>query len=279
MERLAPVLATVTKKFFLAREIWHSHLSSRRKMSILFSRKQDWEDDIKAGFRLTPYTITFEEFSPTNIGNYDLVVPLTVQDVMYLAEVRPLLAHNPLPIPSLKSIELCNDKSLFNRTLMDNGFERLIPQIGGTLPYPYIVKRRIDEWGKNSHIIRDARQEQAFSDVLAHPDYFRQAVIPGPTEYTTHILFKDQRIVCSLNVEYVFGSETPIKGKDTIVYTALCRCPYLDLFSSILRFLGFEGLCCFNYKVLDNRLFLFEINPRFGGSLCPFFSFFLRHLH
>ncbi|MBI3245378.1 MAG: hypothetical protein HYZ50_02590 [Deltaproteobacteria bacterium] len=248
-------------------------------MKILFSKKQEWESTISMGFQATSHELVFEEFSPANIGNSDLVVPLTVRDTRYLAEMRPLVARNPLPIPSLESIELCNNKSLFNRTLMDNGFERLIPQIGGTLPYPYILKKNIDEWGKNSHIVWDARQERDFSDILAHPDYFRQAIIPGPTEYATHILFKDRKVAWALNVKYVFAIETPIKGKDPILSTVLCPCPYLDLFSSVLRFLGFEGLCCINYKVLDDRPFLFEINPRFGGSLCPFFPFFLRHLH
>ncbi len=248
-------------------------------MKILFSKKQDWEEAISIGFQATGHGLVFDEFSSATIGNYDLVVPLTVQDAMLLNEMRPLIACNPLPIPTRESIELCNDKALFNRTLMANGFAHVIPQMNGALPYPYIVKKSIDEWGKNSHIIRDARHEQELVALLAHPDYFCQAVIPGFTEYATHVLVKEQKIIWALNIQYVFANETPIKGKDAVLFTTLCRCPYLEQFAAILRFLGFEGLCCVNYKVFDGRPFLFEINPRFGGSLCPFFSFLLRHLH
>lgn len=248
-------------------------------MKILLSKKQEWEAAISTGFQDAAHELVFDEFSPATIGSYDLVVPLTVQDAMLLNEMRPLIAWNPLPIPTRESIELCNDKARFNRTLMANGFAHFIPQMNSALPYPYIVKKSIDEWGKNSHVIRDACHEQELGDVLTHPDYFRQALVPGPTEYATHILFKDRQIAWALNVQYVFASETPIKGKDAILSTALCRCPYLEQFAAILRFLGFAGLCCVNYKVLDGRPFLFEINPRFGGSLCPFFPFLLRHLH
>ncbi len=38
------------------------------------------------------------------------------------------------------------------------------------------------------------------------------------------------------------------------------------------------GLCCFNYKVIDDNPYLLEINPRFGGSLSSFFFSFIRQL-
>ncbi|MNC96669.1 hypothetical protein D3C83_141030 [compost metagenome] len=55
-------------------------------------------------------------------------------------------------------------------------------------------------------------------------------------------------------------------------------CPFLDSFCEILTLLKFEGLCCFNYKIKDSRPLIFEINPRFGGSLCSYFYPFIRHL-
>jgi carbamoylphosphate synthase large subunit len=159
------------------------------------------------------------------------------------------------------------------------GFESLIPKIGRSQNYPYILKKKIDAWGKNSHVISNKQQEQAFSHLLESTDYFCQEFIPGRHEYATHILVKDGRIVCSLNIKYTFDSCTPIKGKDQPAYLAVSRCPYLELFSDILNAIGFEGLCCINYKAVDGHPYVFEINPRFGGSLCKFFPHFLRHLN
>ena len=40
-----------------------------------------------------------------------------------------------------------------------------------------------------------------------------------------------------------------------------------DLFGDILGKLDYEGAACFNYKLADDAPRIFEINPRFGGSL------------
>jgi predicted ATP-grasp superfamily ATP-dependent carboligase len=81
-----------------------------------------------------------------------------------------------------------------------------------------------------------------------------------------------------MNIEYAFASMTPIKGKDRMIYRKVCPCPHLALFSAVLTSIGFQGLCCVNYKLVDHRPFILEINPRFGGSLTGYFFSFLRHL-
>jgi hypothetical protein len=247
-------------------------------MRILCSNKTDWKKQIETGFRFTEHTIEFDELSDNNIQNYDLIVPLTIPDLKWLNEKRHLVPDNPIPIPTLGCIQLCNDKYLFNQELIANGFSPLIPPMGNPLPFPYILKKKIDGWGQNSYIVTDAYQEQELVDLIHHPGYFTQMIIPGACEYATHILFKNQQIICSLTIKYGFESSTPIKGKDTIAYRGLSRCLYLDLFASILRFIGFDGICCFNFKVVDHVPMIFEINPRFGGSLCPYFAYFVEHL-
>jgi len=247
---------------------------SKRKVKILFSNKQGWIRSIQKGFQSTTHEITFQEFSSEKIKDYDLVVPLTIRDARFLNEIRDLIADNPIPIPSNDNILLCNDKYLFNQELTRSGFSELIPEMGDRLSYPYILKKKIDEWGQNSHIISDEKHEQIFADILASPGYFTQEIIAGPNEYATHILFKDKEILCSLNIKYAFEKNIPIKGKDKPIYKINCHCPYINIFSSVLRSIGFEGLCCINYKVRDNRPWILEINPRCGASLCPYlFSF------
>lgn len=277
LDRLTRVPSRITNELFLEYKIFQSRFV-KGKMKILFSDKPAWECSIKKGFQYTKHEITFGELATKNLKDYELIVPLTIQDLKYLNEARNLIINNPIPIPSMESLLLCDDKYLLNKTLMAKGFGSIIPRMEGALAYPYIVKKRIDEWGVNSHMITDIQQEHIFSDILANPEYFSQEVITGPFEYATHILFKDQKIVCSINIKYVFKSEIPIKGKDNPIYIKICRCPYLDVFSSILKVIGFDGLCCLNYKVVDNRPYILEINPRFGGSLSPFFFSFMKHI-
>ena len=264
---------------FISRERFLSQRWPKRKLKILFSRESSsLEKRIKGGFYDTPHVIAFDVFSPRNIRDYDLIVPLTLPDLKYLNEVRNLIIDNPIPIPSLESILLCDDKYSLNESLAANGFGRFIPKMGEAPAYPYILKKRIDLEGKNSHLIVNKQQEQRFSNISNHPEYFSQKFMKGAYEYATHILFKNQRIVHAINIEYKFNTETPIKGKDNAMYTMICHCPYLDVFTAMLTSVGFNGLCCVNYKVCDNHLFLLEINPRFGGSLGRYFFSFLRHV-
>lgn len=282
MKKLFILLKRIRAKIKKSSYVLIARLKIRRfpkqGLKILFSNHPGWKPGIEKGFRFTPHEITFEEFTPENIRKHDLVVPLFMRDLRYLNEIPQEIADNPIPIPDKNSIALCDDKYVFNQLIMKNGFANFIPKIGGKLAYPYILKKRVDDNGQNCHIISDSSEEQIFKDKIGNPEYFCQEIIPGSSEYATHILFKDGKIVHSLDIEYVFAKDIPIKGKDPAIYTKIGECPYLGLFTSILRIVGFNGLCCFNYKVVDERPYIFEINPRFGRSLCPYFFSFMPYL-
>ena len=277
-DHAAHLQARIGNKLFTTFHSLDSRLFSRRPLKVLFSERPEWRIPLMAGFAKTHHEIHFGELSPEKFGDFDLVVPLTMRDLRFLDTVRQLVPQSGIPIPETRSIRFCDDKILFNETLSKNGYADLIPAMGGRLDYPYILKRRTDEWGANSRIIFDESQYEAHAKEIGDPDYFTQRFVNGRHEYATHILFKDCRIVCSLNIRYTFPTDTPIKGRDQSLYTAVCGCPYLETFASILKFIGFEGLCCVNYKVADGRPYLLEINPRFGGSLSPYFFRFLRHI-
>jgi predicted ATP-grasp superfamily ATP-dependent carboligase len=254
-------------------------ISHRRKMRILFSRKDDWEPVIRRDFRHSKHELSFGSFSADHIEKYDLVVPLNIPDLKYLNSVRHLITNNPLPIPTIESLCLCDDKYLFNQTLMKNNFGKFVPKISNDLRPPYILKKRIDSWGENSHIILSREQELDYRDKVSSHEYFCQELVPGKHEYATHVLFSKGNIVHSVNIEYIFESDFFIKGKNRQISTKeTSRCPYLSVFSSILKLIGFEGLCCVNYKVIDDQPLILEINPRFGGSLCNHFYSFMKYL-
>jgi predicted ATP-grasp superfamily ATP-dependent carboligase len=263
----------------LRSEKLQSLLFSRTPRKILFSEMPDWEPDIRSGFRRLPHHVDFGPITEQSLQTYDIVVPLTLAA---LADARRHLHRqkNPLPIPSPESVRLCDDKFTFNQVLIKAGFGRYIPNIaqGQALKPPFILKKRIDWWGKNCHIIRNNDDEIEQIDRINDPEYFCQELIPGPTEFATHILFINGRIVKALNIMYEFDRPLPIKGQDRTLFQVVHRCPYLGLFARILQTIKFEGLCCVNYKVADRQPYLLEINPRFGGSLAPYFFSFVRFL-
>lgn len=152
----------------------------------------------------------------------------------------------------------------------------LVPHNGDS--FPIVLKKSIDTWGQNSHIIKNAQQEQQLSKLIDDPDYFSQRCIEGHNEYATHILFIDNQLVCSLNIRNYFTGKSYIKGKDRPAWKDITHRQDLELFTEILKTIGYNGLCCINYKVVNEQPVIFEINPRFGGSLSLFFFSFLRHL-
>ncbi|MEO5718188.1 MAG: hypothetical protein ABIR29_06410 [Chthoniobacterales bacterium] len=252
--------------------------STRRSLKILFPPGHDWETNIRTGFAASAHEIAFADFTPENIRQYDLIVPLTIADLYLLNDLREAVYLNPIPIPSRESVALCDDKLLLNRTLIASGFGRCIPRLGPAHRYPYVLKKRIDEWGLNSHIVSAPEDEATLRAKVADADYFCQECIFGRTEYTTHVVCRRGRIVRSTTIKVWFEEEVFIKGREPDCGRSLCDSPYLDLFEQILRSIGLEGLCCFNYKVENSEPMIFEINPRFGASLAPVFAEFIDYL-
>lgn len=262
----------------LASRRYLSVFSRKRKFRILFSKKDDWEPAIRRDFRYTRHKLTFDDISLENIKKHDLIVPIAIDDILYLNGVRDLIDDNPIPIPTAESVSLCDDKYLFNKTLIENNFDKLIPRMGRDLQYPYILKKRVDGWGKNSHIIPDKEHEDRFGSELNSEEYFCQELVYGKKEYATHMIFSKGNVLSSINVEYKYDTDIYIKGKNPWVDLRTTACPHIELFCSVLQRIGFEGLCCINYKVSNNQPLLLEINPRFGGSLSNHFYSFVKHL-
>jgi hypothetical protein len=271
--------ANINKSLFLVIEILKSSFSFKPKMKILFSVKPAWEKNIRIGFHTTRHELTFSEFTQESIINNDLLVPLTMRDLKYLSQHRSLLTNYLIPIPSLEAINICDDKYLFNQTLKEKGYGQYLPKVGCNLSYPYILKKRIAEDGDNCYIIANPDKEKDFENLIADTEYFCQEIIQGTTEFATHIIYKEGKILSALNIKYVFNENIPIKGKNKFIYRKICSCPHLDLFSDMLQSIEFEGLCCFNYKMIDSQPSILEINPRFGGSLSSFFFSFVRRLN
>ena len=82
----------------------------------------------------------------------------------------------------------------------------------------------------------------------------------------------------TIKLRYTFYDEIPINGKSGFAYTRIAKCKCLATFSSILTAIGYEGLCCFDYKIANGKPKIFEINPRFGGSLGNYLFSFLNNL-
>jgi len=242
------------------------------KKTVLFSKQDDWEGWIRKDIR--DYVPFFHEFNEIDINHFDLVVPLTIHAQKYLNAHPELLTEQKAIIPSDYCIDICNDKESFQYFLAKNGFEKLTPKMNEKLSFAYILKKKIGAWGEGISIIHDLESECAHISEIESKDYFKQEYIEGQDEYSSHIIFSDKRVVFLKTLKFTFCDRYFVRGKnfEPISTEVVDHSHFKGIFEDILNKLGYQGICCFNYKIIDHDLKLFEINPRFGGSMIRFIN-------
>jgi predicted ATP-grasp superfamily ATP-dependent carboligase len=228
---------------------------------ILLGKKIDWEENIKS--RLSHrFTVSFPDLlQGFNANDYDVIVPLTCQEIDYLNSYYPEFSLQKYLAPSPELLNTTNDKLLFNNFLERHGYRNNLP--GPITAAPFIIKKRIDEWGINSRIVFPGET------IKFNPhEYIAQAFVPGNTEFATHFLAKKGEIFYHSSRKYTFPHSMHVKGRDCQPETtSIIETEHLDLFQAIIRDLNFTGFACINYKILDGVVIIFEINPRMGASL------------
>lgn len=243
-----------------------------RGLRILFSARADWQAALEEAFRDGEHRLTFAPFDDESIGAHDLLVPTTIADLGALHALGAASRDLRLPIPSAACVALCNDKPRLNSALVEAGFAAYVPPWGEGLAFPYVLKKRIDEGGSSVHVVGSWARSRELAALHADPDYFAQELVPGVREFATHALMIAGRIRYAMTMEFVFANPRTVKGRNVPLFAGQRAHPVdPGLLESMLRAIGFEGLCCFNYKVVEDKPMLFEINPRFGFSLCAHF--------
>ncbi|RVT97673.1 hypothetical protein EOD42_07610 [Rhodovarius crocodyli] len=201
--------------------------------------------------------------SEANLCDADVVVPLTLFDRQCL-EGR----HSPNAIvPTAASEALCHDKLAFNLAVMEAGLGKHIPAIVEVPDsFPVILKRRRDAWGEHSRILHGLPPS-----ALDPAEHFLQAYIPGNEEWATHLLLRNGQVMFEATIRYEMPLGPYVKGirmGELRSEWQTDETPHLECFQRILQAVGFtEGTCCFDYRVHEGVPLVFELNPRFGGSL------------
>lgn len=234
---------------------------------ILFGHHPDWERRIAERIDTSRFRVTFGDLNTAHLPGFALVVPLRLQQLEAL-----WCAPEPVNclIPSRELCALCDDKLALARRLQSEGFAENIPQVfEGPPAYPYIRKPRRGLFGKGCEVVLSPGPSEAPLDPAVA---FRQACVPGADEYVTHAIRAGGVIRFLRTYRYTMEGEHAVRGhrgRPLRCDRADLEVPpgALDTLQAMLAALGYEGTCCLNYKLQDGKVMLFEINPRFGGSL------------
>jgi glutathione synthase/RimK-type ligase-like ATP-grasp enzyme len=269
---------TIIKHGFVALELLLARLCRTPKLRILFSNVRRDRKMIERAFRSTTHEIHFAEFRPETVAGFDLVVPLDIDAVRRMDEMRAVLGHNALPIPARSAIDTCDDKLAFHRRMVASGLAEFVPRVDDGLAPPYVLKGRWGHSGQNTYLVLGESDARDLPADATSGDYFRQAVVPGRYEYSLHVLFIGGRVRRALCIEHDMEREISVKGRVRPRRQRIVRCPSLPVFARILTALEFEGLCNIDFKLRDGKPMVMEVNPRMGNSLCPYFFAFVRSL-
>ncbi len=242
------------------------------KKTILFSTKKDWEKSIRKTIR--GYVPFFYDLNEVNPKHFDLVIPLTLFATKYINENALSFNRQQVLVPSNHCIDLCHDKERFQLFLVKHGFGQFAPQINQDFGYPYLLKCKTGQWGMGISIIDSPQSEKMLINEIASEDYFKQEYVEGQDEYTAHVIINEKRIVFLRTLKFTFQDKYFVKGQQFkhASKEEVDHSQFKKLFEDILIKVGYQGICCFNYKITKGKLSIFELNPRYGGSLTHFIN-------
>lgn len=231
---------------------------------ILFGEHRTQRPAIERLIDHARFDVSFAGFDDADFAPFDLVVPLNVDQIDPARRANADKRRAVLPAPEL--VEQCDDKLAFNHRLIGLGFGDAIPEIlsGEPARYPYVRKARRGDFGQGVRVVRGPGE-----DLEPIPDSFRQQAVEGADEYVLHMLRVDWRVRYTLCYRYDMGDPLAVRGEAQAARSIgpADPEPALKTCTAILQALGFEGTCCFNYKLEGGRPRILELNPRFGGSL------------
>jgi len=237
---------------------------------ILFGQKVDWSRKIESLLDRTMYAAEFRDFRKVeSFEKYDCVVPLEEDDYVPLWARPPGIRCNFL-IPDRAAKAIAGDKLATVSFFAARGYGRHFPEIYETVAsYPFVYKERTGGYGEQVEIIFSATQLREFESQIARNCYFKQRFVEGSREYTAHFIALRGDVVFSKCYWFDFGERYFVKGSRMAhLATGEIAMPVPMMFADMLKKLGYTGTCCFNFKMEAGQPLIFEINARFGGSLC-----------
>jgi carbamoylphosphate synthase large subunit len=206
---------------------------------------------------------------PARDGVETVILPLTELNTL----TRP--RHYRALVPDERAIKLFANKATFSVYAKKYGLSHLCPQTytsNAEVAFPCVVKRLLSHSGIG---VAAAHSREELQTLLADwrwrgQHVTVQALLPGREEYVTHCVCKKGNILWHTSYAYMLAEPDMIRSAPNTPsprpVTPTARA--LAQIESFLAPLAYNGPCNVDYKLAPNGdIAVFEINPRFGGSL------------
>lgn len=233
-----------TKTFALS---WRDHLKKIQQPHIILTNFHDYQS-------------LNEIISSTKI---DYILPLSDRDYGAITKYSyPIKILYPDP----DTYTLLDNKALFTQFMIDN-FGEFIPKVFyldqiqlEELEFPVISKPIYSTGGQNMIIYyNDIDFQTCISKHIV------QKYIKDLYEYAAYFLCIDGDIITHKVIRYKYPQYT-IKNENFPADFETIHNFDLDVFNKIMNKLNYSEGACINFKIDNDEIKIFEINPRFGGS-------------
>lgn len=256
-------------------------------MNILFGEPQ-WEDWIDSINSLS-YKVFFNDLNNINIiinliikHKINILVPCTFNQMFFIINNHDILSQHVKHIMcgnNIKAIKLLNNKIDFSVFMEENKFNEYIPTTFWRkqrkiqvkcqpLRYPCIFKFAEKYGGDGAMVIKSVYDIHLIYE--NYDNYIIQEYISSSNEYSGNFYIANDIIKYAIFYMMTNNNKYHIQCGKMEKYTkikdnGLDFC--LDIFTEIFKKLNYNGCACVDFKIYNNKLKIFEINPRFGGTL------------
>ena len=202
-----------------------------------------------------------------NYKNY--IFPLTEHPMIELEK------HNIKAImPNLSIIYCFSNKDSFDKYIISNNLQSFIPKRYYFNDYSENIVIVKPNCGGNSEGMYLSKVKDLDSSIFK--THVVQEYIKSEVEYTGNLVVDNGKIIYSFAYYRDYGDRNYIKHDNedqTVQITTGISPNFEKQIESMLLPVKYSGPCNVDFKIVDDRVVVFEINPRFGGSL-----FFENHL-
>lgn len=220
-----------------------------------------------------------QNYNEQQFKNAKYVIPLFEHNII-------ILKNNGIKsnIPDADTVNTFKSKIKFHQYCINNNLKSLVPKTFSNLDdikndqtiNKIIIKKDVSGWGVGCEIIDKNEIKQEYFNGNNIQEY-----LPGKIEYVSHIIAKNGKIVLCITYETITNEEYYIKNsnyKCVKINSIKLNKSYINQLENFLIPCAYNGICCFDYKIVDNQIKVFEINPRIGGSLLGNIKDFLKVL-
>jgi len=254
-------------------------------INILFGNFCDWRTYITKNLNYPTYRVFtgLKNIIDNKNINLNLIIPCSIEEILYCNSNYSSL-NNIICCRDSTLVDMLDNKLKFILWMNQNNFSTNIPELYyskvdnietkySEFTFPCISKNIVATAAVGSYFINSPK------DINYNNNNFTiQKYIDSPDEYTCHFYVKNKLILYSkvfktsnLNKLYM------IKGSITNYVVLNLEDKYLDIFKNIFEKLNYNGFACANCRIKDDILYIFEINPRLGGSIVKN-NYFFREL-